>query len=391
MENDSDYLLANGNLSVYGDSTLTAGTVEVKGNFYPLDYHEGEGHKTKFTGDSRVSISCNTSYNSSFANAYFLNPNLYFDSSFVGSIRLACDTVFNDSNVTVSGTLDLNGCSLTTPGTVKVTTFTPSGGVLHCARLEVYYIALNSDSVINGDVDINSSGYVAFNGHKLTVNGNSSFRRLKMENDSDYLLANGNLSVYGDSTLTAGTVEVKGNFYGSYYQENDRHRTIFSGSGAQSIGVNSSSDCYFSYLTLENPSDEGVIFSASVKVKTLFNHNRNHFTLYNSGGGSSFPDYDGDGALDHVDMYPMDPRRIEIDDGYGFLGDADGDKKITILDATAVQRYLASYAVQDPDHMVICGDVNGDGLDIIDATYIQRYLAGCPVPYDIGKKIDLFV
>ena len=70
------------------------------------------------------------------------------------------------------------------------------------------------------------------------------------------------------------------------------------------------------------------------------------------------------------------------------LGDADGDGDITILDATVIQRYLASFAVQKPEYVEKCGDVNGDGIDIIDATCIQRYLASFTVPYEIGKPIS---
>lgn len=67
------------------------------------------------------------------------------------------------------------------------------------------------------------------------------------------------------------------------------------------------------------------------------------------------------------------------------LGDADGDGVVTILDATVIQRYLAAYTVKNPDTVVKCGDIAGDGLDIIDATLIQRFLAEFTVPYDIGQ------
>ena len=56
-------------------------------------------------------------------------------------------------------------------------------------------------------------------------------------------------------------------------------------------------------------------------------------------------------------------------------GDADGDGEITIMDTTAVQRYLAS-------EITLCGDVlksadadkDGD-VTIMDATKIQLYVA----------------
>lgn len=67
------------------------------------------------------------------------------------------------------------------------------------------------------------------------------------------------------------------------------------------------------------------------------------------------------------------------------LGDADGDGVITILDATIIQRYLAGFKVRNSEAVEVCGDINGDGIDIPDATLIQRHLAELTVPYNIGE------
>lgn len=69
-------------------------------------------------------------------------------------------------------------------------------------------------------------------------------------------------------------------------------------------------------------------------------------------------------------------------------GDTDGDGVITILDATVIQRYLADYEVKNPERVVMCGDINGDGVNIMDATTIQRYLADFTDPYPIGTPIE---
>lgn len=59
------------------------------------------------------------------------------------------------------------------------------------------------------------------------------------------------------------------------------------------------------------------------------------------------------------------PRRI---------GDTDGDDKVTVFDATRIQRWLAELAEMDKLDQYL-GDVNGDGeCDILDATRIQRKL-----------------
>ena len=65
-------------------------------------------------------------------------------------------------------------------------------------------------------------------------------------------------------------------------------------------------------------------------------------------------------------------------------GDADDDGEITILDATAIQRTLASLPVDSFNE--IAADVDGDGeVTIIDATFTQRWLADLPCP-DGEKK-----
>ena len=69
------------------------------------------------------------------------------------------------------------------------------------------------------------------------------------------------------------------------------------------------------------------------------------------------------------------------------LGDADGDGRISIMDSTAIQRYLASYTVAYPEIVRTRGDVNQSGLDIMDATVIQRFLVSYYVPYNIGEPI----
>ena len=57
------------------------------------------------------------------------------------------------------------------------------------------------------------------------------------------------------------------------------------------------------------------------------------------------------------------------------FGDVDGDGDITVLDATAIQRRLASLSTEAFNEAA--ADTDGDGdVTILDATLIQRYLAG---------------
>ena len=68
------------------------------------------------------------------------------------------------------------------------------------------------------------------------------------------------------------------------------------------------------------------------------------------------------------------------------LGDADGDGKVTVLDATAIQKKLAS--IEPASFSEKAADVDGDGkVTVLDATLIQKWLANLPAPEGIGKPI----
>ena len=68
------------------------------------------------------------------------------------------------------------------------------------------------------------------------------------------------------------------------------------------------------------------------------------------------------------------------------LGDVDADDKVSVLDATAIQKKLASISV--PVWIESASDVDGDGkVTVLDATYIQKWLASIEVPFAIGEPI----
>ena len=68
------------------------------------------------------------------------------------------------------------------------------------------------------------------------------------------------------------------------------------------------------------------------------------------------------------------------------LGDVDGDNEVSILDATYIQRWLASLPV--PSFSEAAADTDEDNeVSIIDATYIQRWLVSLPSNDKIGKPL----
>ena len=69
------------------------------------------------------------------------------------------------------------------------------------------------------------------------------------------------------------------------------------------------------------------------------------------------------------------------------MGDVDGDGVVTIIDATYIQRKLASIPILFELNETVA-DTDEDGsVTIIDATYIQRWLANLPSNDNIGKPI----
>ena len=69
------------------------------------------------------------------------------------------------------------------------------------------------------------------------------------------------------------------------------------------------------------------------------------------------------------------------------LGDYDGNGKVDIFDATALQRKIARVPGSG-NFEFVCGDVDGDGhITIFDVTYIMRYMAHMDVPYAVNEPI----
>lgn len=110
---------------------------------------------------------------------------------------------------------------------------------------------------------------------------------------------------------------------------------------------------------------------------------------YGSGVDYELFTTDAEGNKDYSGLYDMSNISDMIHAYYGDLisGDADGDGKVTILDATAIQRTLASLPTEA--FSKIAADVDKDKkVTILDATYIQRYLANLSCPDGIGSSVD---
>lgn len=160
---------------------------------------------------------------------------------------------------------------------------------------------------IDGKLDINnnfsaSNRFVSFNQTSInsvwTVNGD--FYADVLNEGTIWGFDVGTCKGY-TCNLSAGQLILRGNYKksgGATITPNNTHTIILDGNTTQNInGINASN------IIIDNAN--GVNFSSSINVTTLFNHNGNPFTFYNNGNGSSFPDYDCDGYKDNVDPYPL--------------------------------------------------------------------------------------
>lgn len=93
-----------------------------------------------------------------------------------------------------------------------------------------------------------------------------------------------------------------------------------------------------------------------------------------------------DGFIEGLDS--VVPRLKDYGIKAGFLGDSDGDGRVTVFDVATIQRYLAQYIGSDRgDNFDMLADFDGDGkVTIFDCTAIQRYLADMPTEWYVSLQ-----
>ena len=211
MMNSSDYVSVGGNflMNSSNSSSLTSGTLEIKGNFtqkncnnYSCNFVAGGSHKVILdgTGDQTVSFESTNSYfnilDCSKATKVIFSTvikpitdiigteNIKCALNLSGSLKLTKDMSFNnEGDITfISGTLDLNGHKLT----------------------------INRNLVQTGGTIVIDGGQLSIVGG-YTISNSSYFQ---MMNSSDYVSVGGNflMNSSNSSSLTSGTLEIKGNF-----------------------------------------------------------------------------------------------------------------------------------------------------------------------------------
>ncbi|MBR4765560.1 MAG: hypothetical protein IK085_02220 [Clostridia bacterium] len=296
MQNADDYLLVNGDLSVYNGGILndgngnndsyycqmlSAGTVEVKGNFTADYYYESGTHRTVLSGNDTQEVNFNVyiiDY-SHLENFIPENSDICFVSDIPNWTLKQNTVITNDNTISIYADLNLNGYNLTAAGYVSCNCLIGNGGSVNSRGLYAEGISsIGGNCTINGSF---SAGSLEMNSATITVNGDASISNLVMQNADDYLLVNGDLSVYNGGILndgngnnnsyycqmlSAGTVEVKGNFTADYYYESGTHRTVLSGDSTQTVHFDNPADSHLENFILEN---SDIYFNGEIPDWTL--------------------------------------------------------------------------------------------------------------------------
>ena len=213
------------------------------------------------TGSSNLYITATTefpdsrwNYDANFVENRTVPANLSIGGSAYinASLTLASNTAV-ENGLNVNSNLNLNGYTLTVDGDVWL-----SNGYLNVNKGKLY---------VGGDLNVSST------------NKNYGFGYLTMQNDEDYILVNGNMyayPVYNYSSLTAGTIELKGDFAQKYYPGSHQnnfycsgsHKVILSGEKLQTVSF-ASTQSQFNVLEITKPFDIGYVFNDNANWNEL--------------------------------------------------------------------------------------------------------------------------
>ena len=235
------------------------------------------------------------------------------------------------------------------------------GTIIFCdgAKIDGDLVHTSGTTFVNGSCVITGSYYITSSDRSNYGEGN-----LIMTEDNGYLLVYGDFKINTSYTLTsgyltAGTLEVKGNFtqlqndmYNSSYNFNasGRHKTILSGNGEQIVNFESPQYSGFNILVIKN--------SRAIRFTTEYRYNEldMYYTI----------DFVDGGRVIQVDNYhigdevtPPAPPTKEADNKamYEFKG---WDKEVTSCNGDAT--YTAIFEVTYIEYTVIFKDADGTVL-----------------------------
>lgn len=325
MTNDADIVRVSGDFVMQSnqshDGKLSAGTLEIGGDLLQsgnnYNFHTTGNHIVLLNGAQAQTINISSSSvnyskitnlkieNTSdegvtFSNRAYVTGDLYNTDSVISessNIYITSSTVFADSkwnyNLTIGGSLTLSNVTI--------------GGDLYSEYRNT--IKLGGDVHVKGNFSIESN--VDLNGYTLDVGGNvwvdsqlninrgklnvggsfnvsqkngySNSGSIIMIYTADSICVNGDMLFYSrnnSSKLTAGTIEIKGDFIQKYdsYEDNfyasGNHLVVLSGDDLQQVRF-ASDKSRFNILEVRNTSEAGVELYSKVQAAKIVSNDCN--------------------------------------------------------------------------------------------------------------------
>ena len=266
-----------------GSNELTAGTLELKGNFTQLkgywknNFNAKDNHKVILSGTGKQTIYFENPTDSGF-NILEATPNLKAEitsgrinsigknvtvNSFVqyGTLNLGANSLTVTSDLTQFGNVDAGTGTLTVGGN-----YLHSGGTLYIKgsetvvkgdyRLQKEVIVTNTNEEADGDVDgeveADAEVIISYETANAGLSMNDAAGHFTVEGDF-YAQSNWN---EGSNELTAGTLELKGNFtqlkgyWSNNFKARDEHITMLTGNETQTISFETPTSSYFNILKI---------------------------------------------------------------------------------------------------------------------------------------------
>ena len=291
---DEDYMYVGGdfitNTSYRTDSTLSTGTIEIKGDL--LDYTTNGYYFWKASGTNKVVLIGTGNQIVHLEDSYAHFNNFEIQNSDTRSITLSgyyrtANTTSDKSNLKViseDGIASFENLKSTNLDIDGNFTFGSGKTVLENSDINV-----NGDLVVASSIDLGScevyvtgtldhdSGEILFHNGSLKIDGtylnatpdvdsgqkafyNSSEGCLKMVWDEDYMYVGGDFitNTRTDSTLSTGTIEIKGDLLdyttnGYYFwKASGTNKVVLIGTGNQIVHLENS-DAHLNILELTNP------------------------------------------------------------------------------------------------------------------------------------------
>ena len=355
-----------------GRYSMSDGFLELRGNLY--QYGSGYGfnafgsHTTVLRGTTMQEISFESD-SPSFANLRLMNQS-------EAGVRFLSDGRFTEG-LAVSRFVNWEGYI--------------GGGYLTDSSVFIGNVGIDALDLDGNVLDVKGdlhhrSGLLELSGGRLVTGGNfvsaqsyddqsgtieKSDGRVFMNNSQDLLEVMGDfvLSSSRMSDFSDGTLKLYGNMVadGAMVISGEQHVTEFLGSSGQRVNFGTGT-AYFANLAISKDSDATVYFDSRVYMWRLFNHNRYRFVL-KPDTNHRIRDFDGDGARDDLDAYPLDPDRSgnehlpDFDsDGVPDLTDPDDDDD-GISDEDEFALGLDPYNANDA-----AGDLDFDGYTNLEET-----------------------